>query len=134
MGNTVRLPHAAQQLKKQILDLKPRAKVEPHGDPDGLGVRRSLIVRDKATAKWLLPILHVIEDPRIALLEEMSSGHVVIHFVTTRIADERTPFQLVEVSRVLSEPPVPEPVSNQTDGESSGGSRRGRKPKVDGDE
>jgi hypothetical protein len=103
MANTARLPRAAEVLRDQVVNLKPRTKIEQTGDPDGFNVYRSISI-SKATAPWLAPILEIIDDPRIASLETDDGGRLVVTFAPTVIADRTDPFPLEKVATVLQGP------------------------------
>lgn len=97
-----RLPYAAEQLRTQVLQKKPRVKIERHGPADGFGVVRSLVFSKGAT-KWLSPILEVLADadPRIEDYEILADDRVVVTFTHTIKADDRTPFPLDRIDAVL---------------------------------
>lgn len=99
----MRIPYAAEQLRTQVLALKPRAKVETFGEPDGLRVVRSLVF-NKATSNWLRPIMEVIDptDPRIVDLADDDQGRLVVTFSHLPLADHRDPFPLAQVAAVLA--------------------------------
>jgi hypothetical protein len=99
--NNTRLPRAASTLMSQVSARKPRTTVEPHGDPDGLGVVRSIIF-NKATGTWLTPILEAIADPRIQSVETQDGGRVVVTFVHTIYADRTAEFPLDSVDAILN--------------------------------
>lgn len=100
MMNTARLARAAEVLRDQVMDLKPRTKVEWAGDPDGFNVYRS-IVFSKATSNWLAPILDILSDPRVVSSETDDGGRLVVTFASSVIADRTTPFELEKVATVL---------------------------------
>lgn len=107
-----RLPYAAKQLIEQVQAARPSAKAEPHGEVDGLRVHRT-IKFDKRTSKWLAPILDQFADidERIEEYDVTSAGYLHITFVSTRIADDRSPYPLKAaetVSREAQEAEVPE--------------------------
>jgi hypothetical protein len=89
-----RVPRAATALIGQVTDAKKRAKAEPHGDPDGLNVYRSISF-DKTTSKWLTPILENSTDPRIVALGD-DGGRLVVTFSPKVDADRRDAFALDE--------------------------------------
>lgn len=88
-----RLTYGAKTLISQVEHHKPRSKASEVGDPDGLGVVRT-IKFDKATSKWLAPLLDEIEDPRIETMHVTEAGHLHVTFVSTPKADSRLPFPL----------------------------------------
>lgn len=97
-----RTPPALRQLVAQIV---AHGNEEPEivGDPDGLGVYRSIKVK-AATAKWLVPALEVIKDRRIASVEKKKVGRsnqVVITFVASHFADRVDPFPIEDVDSIL---------------------------------
>ena len=102
MANTARLPRAAEVLRDQVMGLKPRTKVERHGDPDGFNVYRSIIF-NKATSTWLAPILDIIDDPRVVSLETDDGGRLVVTFAPSVIADRTDSFPLEKVTAVLQD-------------------------------
>jgi hypothetical protein len=85
-----RLPHAAKTLRRQVLDKHPRSTVEGFGDPDGLGVVRTLRL-SKSASDWLAPLLEVIDDDRM-------------EFTGRPVADQRQEFPLTDAEEVLSGP------------------------------
>lgn len=95
-----RLPYAAKVLMDQVEEAKPRSRSETVGDPDGLGVYRTIRF-SKSAGKWLAPLLETIEDERIESFDLDDDG-LVVTFVHTPNADSRTPFPLdaaIEVRR-----------------------------------
>lgn len=104
-----RTPHAAKELTAQVRDhlgRKPDSKAgretsAPHGDPDGLGVVRSLKF-DKVASKFLSKVLPHLDDPRITGYEE-KSGVVTVHFSPRALADDREPFNLVDAETVADD-------------------------------
>lgn len=102
MTNIARLPRAAEVLRDQVTSLKPRTKVETHGEPDGFNVYRSIIF-NKATSSWLQPLLEVVDDPRISSIEESGDGRLVVTFSARTNADLTDPFPLEKVADVLQE-------------------------------
>jgi hypothetical protein len=97
----MRIPHAARTLAK---DLGARYKNVPHtpdGDPDGLGVHRSVRYTG-AAGKFLAKIADALaDDPRIVGSEKHKDG-VVIHFTDRITADSRDPFPL-DAAEAVSE-------------------------------
>lgn len=91
----MRLPYAAHQLIEQVQDRRKKAKAEYVSDPDGLGVVRT-IKFDKATSKWLAPILEALDDDRIREAEVTEAGYLHVTFVPTPNADDRRAFPLDE--------------------------------------
>lgn len=88
-----RLPYAAKRLAEQVVDAKPRTKVEPVEDSlDGLGVYRTVRF-SRSGGKWLQPLLEEIGDPRIISLSSTDDG-LDVTFVGTPLADNRDPFPL----------------------------------------
>lgn len=94
-----RITHAAKQLLNEVGAQRKTAKHTREGDADGLGVVRT-IKFDKATSKWLYPILEASADDRIESLD-LSKDQLSVTFVSGPKADKRDPFRLVEVESVL---------------------------------
>lgn len=90
---------AAEQLGKQVKELRPDATVTYGTDVDGIGYVRTVSF-DAATTKWLSAILDVINDERIS-----AYGKGGVTFVEDTRADFATPFPLAEVDSVLNEKP-----------------------------
>lgn len=95
-----RLPHAAKTLRRQVLDRHPRSTVEGFGDPDGLGVVRTLRF-SKSAGQWLAPLLEVIDDNRIVRAEVTDAGYLHVEFSGRPVADQRQEFPLTEAQEVL---------------------------------
>lgn len=93
-----RLPYAAVTLIAQVAEEKPRAKVEPVGEVDGLGVHRTIRF-SKSAAKWLTPLLEEVGDPRVQSLNLTDDG-LEVTFVATRLADDKEPFPLTDAAVV----------------------------------
>jgi hypothetical protein len=87
-----RLPHAAKTLRRQVLDKHPRSTVEGFGDPDGLGVVRTLRL-SKSASDWLAPLLEVTD-----------AGYLHVEFTGRPVADQRQEFPLTDAEEVLSGP------------------------------
>lgn len=102
-----RLPHAAKTLRRQVLERHPRSTVEAHGDPDGLGVFRTLRF-SKSAGQWLAPLLEVIEDRRIVRSQVTDAGYLHVEFSPRPIADQRDDFPLEDAELVLSESKRPD--------------------------
>lgn len=98
----MRLPYAAKTLIKQVQATRKTAKAEPSGDPDGLGVVRS-ITFDKTSSKWLAPRLLNSDgyiDERI-VDADMDAGRLTVTFSDrSAIADQRGAFVLDEADLV----------------------------------
>lgn len=97
-----RLPYAARTLVRQVLEHKPKANYEVHGDPDGLNVNRT-IKFDKTVSKWLAPIVEALDDERIAEVELTEAGYLHVTFTEETIADQRTPFNLDDAITVAKD-------------------------------
>lgn len=95
-----RLPHAAKVLNAQVVERKKQAKMVAASEPDGLGVVRTVSF-NKATAKWLHPLLEVMGDPRIETTEVTADG-LAVTFVASRLADDKGPFNFDDAQDVLS--------------------------------
>lgn len=91
---------AANRLIMQAAQLNPKVKAQAVGEPDGLGYYRS-IEFDAATSKQIVPILEVINDPRIASIAYEGKGRAVITFVADTRADFKTDYPLESVKNVL---------------------------------
>lgn len=100
-----RIPHAARTLIQQVTEAKPKATAEPHGDPDGLDVQRTIRF-NKATSKWLAPILEHMGDPRIEEVEMTDAGYLHVTFVPTVDADGTQQFPLSAAEQVSKQFPV----------------------------
>lgn len=103
-----RITWGAETLIEQARALRDEVEVD-YGEPDGLDVIRTVRF-DKDTSRWLGPVLAVQLDPRIKLLD-MAAGYLSVTFQEGVIADERDPFPLAAVDRVLNEvtgPPAPD--------------------------
>jgi len=96
----MRVPRSAQTLEAQVSDRYKKVTVEPYGDPDGLGVYRSVRF-GKTESKWLAKVLPEIDDPRITEVEE-KSGRVIVTFASGTSADQRHPFPLDAADTVAS--------------------------------
>lgn len=83
---------AAAQLIAEVESAHPKAKAKTIGDPDGLGFHRQVSF-DAATTKWLVPLLDLIEDPRIDSIDS-ESNRTVITLVSDTRADFAEPFGL----------------------------------------
>lgn len=97
-----RIPYAAQRLIDDAKAHKPKAKVDAAraGDPDGFGVFRT-IAFNKATSKWLAPLLEVLNDPRIVQSVVNDDGLLEVTFSPRINADDRSPFPLREAETVV---------------------------------
>lgn len=95
----MRLPYAARTLIEQAQAEKPSTKVEFVGDPDGYGVIRT-IKFNKATSKWLAPLLDEIGDERIESSELTEAGYLHVTFVGTPAADQSADFPLDAATEV----------------------------------
>lgn len=93
-----RNPYAAEEFISQVEEDYPKAKIERHGDPDGLGVHRSFVL-DKNTSKALGKALALLDDERIESVTE-EDGRVVVTFSPRTVADQRGRFALAEAKTV----------------------------------
>ena len=91
----MRIPPAAKTFIAEVKDLAPRASIEPFGDPDGLGVVRTLRA-GKSASKRLAPILEVLHDPRIVEHHVTDAGLLHITFAPRAAADFTHPFDLAD--------------------------------------
>lgn len=96
-----RIPLAAKQLVRQATDAKPQTKAERAGEPDGFGTYRSVSF-NKATSKWLEPLLTVLSDDRIESTES-EDGILTVHFVPGRPSELSHPFDLDSAAVVAEE-------------------------------
>lgn len=103
---------AANQLIMQAARLNPKVKAQAVGEPDGLGYFRS-IEFDAATSKQIVPILEVIEDPRIASIEYEGKGKAVVTFVPDTRADFKDEYPLQAVNLILTEQKASEKAEEQ---------------------
>lgn len=94
-----RLVKAAALLAAQVQAQRKRAKWSEAGEPDGLGVVR-MIRFDKATSKWLEPLLEEIADERIEWFAPTEAGYLYVKFVATPVADRHDPFPLEAAAEV----------------------------------
>ena len=92
---------AVQALQEEVASLRPKGKVTPSGEPDGLGYIRSLTF-DSATGKWITPLLDLLNDERIESVEEVGNK-VVVTFVADPRADHADQFGLAAIDDVLAE-------------------------------
>lgn len=86
-----RTPYSAKTLIAQVQLLRKKVTADL-SEPDGLDVYRALSF-DKATSKWLAPILWELDDPRIVewIYED---GVATVTFSPKRNADDPQPFAL----------------------------------------
>lgn len=107
-----RTPHAAKVLIGQVrtsLNRKADSKVGietgvPAGDPDGLGVYRSVIF-DKTASKRLLAAREAVESDERVESFEVDKGQVTVTFVgSSPLADSRDPFDLTATAEVEDDP------------------------------
>lgn len=97
-----RLPHGAVTFTEQVQALRKSAKFE-RGEPDGLGVVRSLTF-DKATSKWLEPILDHLDDDRIVGYGTGSKGLLTVLFSEkSNVADQRDDYPLEAAAEVAAD-------------------------------
>lgn len=87
-----RTPHGMTVFIEQVKEMRKSAKIEP-GDVDGLDAYRSLTF-DKATSKWLQPILDEIDDPRIVGYGTGSKDVLTVVFTHRPAADHKDPYPL----------------------------------------
>lgn len=97
----MRFPYAAKQLLRQAQEQRPKAKMTAQGDPDGLGVHRT-IVFDKRTSTYLAPLLDQIKDPRITEHHLTNAGYLHVTFTPTWRGDVKDPFPLADAAVVAS--------------------------------
>lgn len=95
----MRLPYAAEVLIDQVQEQKPKATYE-EGDPDGFDVVRT-VKFDKATSKWLAPLLEVVEDWRIEEVNLTDAGYLHVTFIGGTDADARDPFPLDAAEQIV---------------------------------
>lgn len=93
-----RIPHAAKTLIRQAVERKPQTKATREGEPDGLGVHRTISF-NKATSKWLEPLLAELDDPRITGYE-VEGGILSVTFSTGIDADDASEFPLDAAAEV----------------------------------
>lgn len=93
-----RLVPAAEELVAQVRILRPRS-TWTYGTPDGYDRIRT-VQFDRRTSKWLRPIMEVVDDPRIYHLGD-DDGRLIVTWVPDVRADNRRPYPLAEVERVL---------------------------------
>ena len=94
----MRVPYAAQQLIEQVQERHKRATAERVGEPDGLGVIRT-VEFDKTSSKFLAKVLPHLDDPRIVGFDE-KGGKVQVMFASNTSADQRDPFPLDDAETV----------------------------------
>jgi hypothetical protein len=90
-----RQTRAALRLITEAQGLRHSAKAEPHGDPDGFGVHRT-VKFDKNTTKWLADAVLAMRDSRIQEAPVTEAGYLHVTFVADPRADHRDPFYLAE--------------------------------------
>lgn len=95
------LPPAARQFIAEIRALREDAEIEPSGEPDGIGVIRSISL-DVNTADWLNDIMLAVDDRRITEWTTDDEGGTVT-FTHDHHADIATPFDLAGADAVLYE-------------------------------
>lgn len=96
-----RLPYGAETFVEQVTGLRKSAKYE-RGEPDGFDVVRS-ITFDKATSKWLTPILDYIDDERI-VDTTTEKDLLTVHFSDeSAVADQRDTYPLAEAEEVAKD-------------------------------
>jgi hypothetical protein len=95
-----RLCNAAQQLIEQVNAEGHKMAVKATDPPDGFGRHRSIRF-DAATSKWLVPVLEVVADERIAYIDYAGKGRATVTFVGDARADSRDEYPLHEVRAVL---------------------------------
>lgn len=98
----MRIPHSAHTLIEQVRAEKKNAKAKPLGEPDGFGVVRT-IAFDKATSKWLAPLLEGTDDRRIVSSEVNEDGVLEVSFSARTDADQRHSFFLNEASSAVGD-------------------------------
>jgi hypothetical protein len=96
-----RLPYAARSLVRQIMADHPKMEYEPHGDPDGLNVHRTIRF-DKATSEALGAAITQMDDPRIEEASVTEAGYLHVTFVGKPIADQRGDFALEAAREVAA--------------------------------
>lgn len=94
-----RLPHAAKTLIAEAEAKWKTAKAEPHGEPDGLRVIRTVRF-NKAVADKLAHLLDLLEDDRIAWVGKPKGGGLDVTFVPGIRADSREPFYLAIAEQI----------------------------------
>lgn len=102
-----RLPYAAEQLIAEVQDLDENFTAETVGDPDGLGVYRSIRF-DKAASEQLAEVGEVLtHDERIVSVENTDDGVVFTFDERSMVADDRTEFGVEHVVSILEGPEEP---------------------------
>ena len=97
----MRLPYGAETFIGQVQALRKSAKFE-QGDPDGFDVVRS-ITFDKATSKWLEPILDQLDDDRIVDYSTNKEQLTVEFSEESFIADQRDPYPLEAAEEIADD-------------------------------
>lgn len=97
-----RLTYGAKVLIAQVQERRSKASAEAAGEPDGLGVHRTIRF-DKRTSKWLAPLLEAIEDPRVTDLHTTDAGYLHVTFTHKRDADRRDLFPLDDAAVVAGD-------------------------------
>lgn len=104
-----RLPYAAEQLIAEVQNLDENFTAETVGDPDGLGVYRSIRF-DKAASKQLKDAAEVlIHDERLTSVENTAHGVVFTFDDRSVVADDRAEFGVEHVIGILEDPEEPTP-------------------------
>lgn len=96
-----RLPYAAETLLAQAKSKNKSAKMSPSGDPDGLDVFRT-VTFDKASSKYLAPLIEHLGDPRI-VDHSVSKDVLSVTFSPRPLADSRDDFPLGDAEAVVKE-------------------------------
>lgn len=99
----MRVPYAAKTLHAQVSAKYKSSKMTPVGDPDGLGVTRT-VQFGKTESKWLGELLEHLGDPRIESFKSTKDG-LRVTFAAHRRADERTDFDLADAETVSQSAP-----------------------------
>ena len=96
-----RVARAAITLAEQVQAERRSAKWEVVGEPDGLGVQRSIRFKGR-TGDWLAALLETMDDDRIESFEKDKDGLVVTITGRPR-GDYRDPFPLEDAALVASQ-------------------------------
>lgn len=106
-----RIPYAAEQLLTQVAAHRPEAEVT-NGEPDGIGVIRSFSF-DKATSRWLWPLMKDDLDARLAR-GELVRGVLTLTFQSrSALADDRKPFDLPAPKTLPTAKPEEQPENGE---------------------
>lgn len=109
-----RIPHGAKRLIHEVKMIEPEVQVHTTGEPDGFGKVNEVRLSGLADAKVLADAIDEIGDERIESATAENATSLTVTFVSHRVAETRTPFNLdaaLVVVREAQEPEKSEPKS-----------------------